>query len=836
MNENFHYFSHLPFSLLIKSMSIDPSFRLALAEYETKNYKKSLTLLEKLLKKKPTYGSAYALKALVISNSEPRYRNAPPSEDDVAKKGDLVKPNYAGFCPLTPETIKVCDELISKALKYGQNDPMTAHVCALYYRHAKDYEKAASAYAQAIANRNGNAGIFRDLASCMSQLRILNKLPDTRFQYLQSEPGYRANYSSTAVSYDLAGNPEAAVKVCGQIEDIIKDKLVDEDIYENSSLALYKGTLLAQYDQAGALKYIDELLASEDKFKCNDTIGMHKLRIEILFKLERYGDAESNARELIKINPDNLEFYQMLFRSLQIENDQTKKHEICIELAKNYPRSDMPKHLPLTFLDPKSPELEKCMDSYITTNLNKGVPAIFSCLKGLYKNEDIRKVIELIVLKLEKEVDSNVETPEGNPLTLTWVKYFLSQHYYQCGDYVNAMNKIEEGLRITPTLIELYMYKARILKHQGKLGEAANIMNFARGLDLQDRFVNTKTTKYYLRAGLVKDAIDTISVFTKNDEAKTGIRDLHVLQSCWFVSELADSFRRLFKEELQKYINRKDDDEEERQDVEVNQQLEEADDETPDPFRSKTTDHKYLHLSKIGALFSLTIQRYISMMYIFKEYEEDQFDFHHYAFRKGTIRAYKEMIQWADNLFTQPLMGKAFFGLMDVISYVKLFGNEDILKIIQTSIIELGYSPISKEGKLLSKKLTGKFKRSKKDKRDEIKWRENLLDYCKVDDTDPIGIQTAGKLFIDNQLDQLEWANSLVKTGRDLAQDANFIMGEWEFEAMNGKWVAGLASIRKMKAVGDSEKIQIMVDRTGEYANNADDKMSALIKMGLLRI
>lgn len=806
-------------------MSIDPTFRLALAEYEGKNYKKSLALLDKLMKKKPTYGSGYALKALVLANSEPRHRGSPPSDDDVAKKGDTVRPNYAGFCPLTPETLKTCNELITKALKYGHSDPMTAHVCALYYRHAKDYERAASAYAQAIANRNGNLGIFRDLASCMSQLRMLEKLPETRFTYLQAEPGYRANYSSTAVAYDLNHNPEAAVKVCNQIEEIIKDKLVAEDKYENSSLALYKGILLAQYDLEGALQYVDNLLASTEEFKCNDAVGMHKLRTQVLFKLERFADAESSARALLKINHDNLEFYQILFRSLQIEQDSAKKYAICQELAKEYPKSDMPKHLPLTFLEPLSQEFAASIEEYITSNLNRGVPAFFSCLKALYKNLTVRPIVKSIACKFEEDQAAKVASPEGNPLTLTWTKYFLAQHYYQCEDFTTANAKIDEALKLTPTLIELYMYKARILKHQGLLVEAAAMMNKARGLDLQDRFVNTKTTKYYLRAGMVKDAIDTISVFTKNDNAKTGIRDLHVLQACWFVSELADSMSKLFKKELFKYMNRSTEEIESEESEEV-----------ADPFCSTPSDHKYLHLSKIGALFALAIQRYVSLMYIFKEYEEDQFDFHHYAFRKGTIRAYKEMIEWADGLFTQPLMGRAFFGLMDVVSHVKLFGTPEVLEIVRTALLELGYTPTTKEGKQLSKQLSGTFKRSKKDKREEVKWRETLLDYCRVDDTDPIGVAVAGAILIDNSRDQLEWANSLVKTGRDLAQDANFVMGEWEFEVMGGKWVAGLAAIRKMKALGETERLETMTKRTNEYAAGAEDKMAALLKMGLMRI
>lgn len=40
-------------------------------------------------------------------------------------------------------------------------------------------------------------------------------------------------------------------------------------------------------------------------------------------------------------------------------------------------------------------------------------------------------------------------------------------------------------------------------------------MDSARKLDLQDRFINTKATKYFLRADKVKEAQDTIGLFTK---------------------------------------------------------------------------------------------------------------------------------------------------------------------------------------------------------------------------------------------------------------------------------------------------------------------------------
>jgi len=40
-------------------------------------------------------------------------------------------------------------------------------------------------------------------------------------------------------------------------------------------------------------------------------------------------------------------------------------------------------------------------------------------------------------------------------------------------------------------------------------------MNTARELDLQDRYVNSKATKYYLLADDISSAIATINLFTK---------------------------------------------------------------------------------------------------------------------------------------------------------------------------------------------------------------------------------------------------------------------------------------------------------------------------------
>ena len=96
-----------------------------------------------------------------------------------------------------------------------------------------------------------------------------------------------------------------------------------------------------------------------------------------------------------------------------------------------------------------------------------------------------------------------------------WTLYFLAQHHSFLGRHAKAVALLDEAMTHTPTLPELYMFKARVLKRSGDPYGAAKCMDMARTLDLQDRFLNTKCGKYRLRAGLVDEAVEVFGLFTK---------------------------------------------------------------------------------------------------------------------------------------------------------------------------------------------------------------------------------------------------------------------------------------------------------------------------------
>lgn len=765
---------------------VEKQFRSALADYESKNYKKALTGVDKIIKKHPMYSQAYGLKALIFAFYHP---TNPPSND----LNELV--------PLSDDTLRQCDDLINTAVKYGPSNPVSAHLAALYYRQIKNYEKAVHFYTITIANNPANKAVLRDLSSCLSQLRAYKSLSKTRLDYLTAEPGYRANYSSTAIAYDLNKEYKSAIKICTQVEDLIKDKLIDDDLTENSECIIYKITLFVKDgDLTTALKLINEQLTSTEKFRCLDVTGLLELKYDILMKLENFKEAQLVIRSLLKRNPDNIIYYNDLITALKIEADDDLKFNLFQKLAKFYPKSDLPKFLPLTFL--KGDVFESYLKDYLSSLFKRGVPSIFSNIKSLYKKHSNRDVILKIV--------QSFEATEENPLILTWVKYFLSQHYYKLKNYQSALDKINEAIEITPTLIEIYMFKARILKREGKLLAAAEEMNTARLMDLQDRFVNCRCVKYYLRADVPEKALDIATLFTKNDDEPTGIKDLHMLQACWFISEYAESLTRIFKKTLDKFETLKN----------------------LSATGSENFENIHLVQKKVEAYLGLSLQRYLSLFSIYAEYYEDQFDFHFYSFRKGTLRTYLEMIRWADELYHQPFIGRIYSDLMSLVAYS--VENKQLI------------------GEALDLS-TSTSKRSKKDKKDEIKWKDNMIHYHKVNGSDALGSSLVENIFQKKDYSKIDIIEKLIsrQDGEfSKPETTDFLNGEFNYEFISGKYVVALASLRKVKALAATENedgtnakliFEQMIERINHFIEMPTDdiktkSLQKVVKLGLTRI
>lgn len=152
------------------------------------------------------------------------------------------------------------------------------------------------------------------------------------------------------------------------------------------------------------------------------------------------------------------------------------------------------------------------------------------------------------------------------------MQYFLAQHYDVIGQQTLALEYINAAIESTPTLIELFLIKAKIYKvamflpqlcfkrrrccavalsvdlfrlpqHAGNIREAAQWMDEAQALDTADRFINSKCAKYMLKAGMIKKAEEMCSKFTRVRKAARGIKAKAAASVC---SRLVESRALIF--------------------------------------------------------------------------------------------------------------------------------------------------------------------------------------------------------------------------------------------------------------------------------------------------
>ncbi|KAI8598904.1 NMDA receptor-regulated protein 1-domain-containing protein [Dissophora ornata] len=565
-------------------------FREILKCFELKQYKRGFKGAEQILKKFPEHGETLAMKGLFYNHMD--------------KKEEAY-------------------EHVKKGLRFDLKSHICWHVFGLLYRSDKNYEEASKCYINALKYDKENIQILRDLSLLQMQMRTLDAYIETRHHLLELRPQNRQYWVAVAIAYQLSGKPELGVKVLTTYEETLKDIPSTPD-YEHSEMLLYHNTLLEETgDIQAALDHLDTI----EKHVC-DRKAIKESRAKYLFALGRLQEAEAEYRSLLAVNPDNMAYFEGARKSLGLDGDQlTAEKEVKVlalfrELQGDYPRSNAAKRLPLRYATEEA--FVKIADEYLRNMLRKGVPSLFVNIKTLYTDIEKEKAVEklalgyLAALDKSKGFDHSGSAVEP-PTALLWTLYFLAQHFDFKRNTDQALEYINRAIEHTPTLVELYMTKGRILKHAGDHVGAMAVLNEARELDLQDRFINTKCVKYMLRADKMAEAEKTVVMFTRADIANP-LNDVVDMQTQWYSLEAGES---------------------------------------------------NLRQGQIGR----ALKRFHQIEKHFNDYSEDQFDFHTYCLRKMTLRAYVSMVRLEDQLRSHPYYVRA--AQSAIRCYVTLFDKPE---------------------------------------------------------------------------------------------------------------------------------------------------------------
>ncbi|KNC98047.1 peptide alpha-N-acetyltransferase complex A subunit NAT1 [Spizellomyces punctatus DAOM BR117] len=553
-------------------------FKSILKFYEHKQYKKGLKQAEQILRKFPEHGETLAMKGLFLSHL------------------DRKEEGY---------------EFVKKGLRNDLTSHTCWHVYGLMHRADKNYEEAIKCYVNALKFDKENMQIIRDLSLLQIQMRNYEGFNETRHQLLSLRPTNRMYWVGLAISYHMLQKYDTALNVLSAFEESLKEQ-PDVADFENSEMLMYKNMIIEESgDNLKALEHLEDI-----RTRVVDKRSWRESKARVLLKANKLTEAEVEYRQLLDQNPDCHAYLEGLLRarsliggSADLDVTQMEKlFRLLNELGNKYPRSHVIKRAPLKYA--KADKFRELADEYLRPMFRKGVPSLFVSIKDLYKDDGKGQIVEDLVLGYRKSLkeaqrfgEDDALTEREPPTAYLWVLYFLAQHYDHKRNTTTALQLINEALVHTPTLVELLMTKARIYKHAGDEETAVTIMNEAREMDLQDRYINSKCTKYMLRNDRLGEAEQTIALFTRS-ESLDPLADLVDMQCMWFATECAKSYVR--QEQYGRAL-------------------------------------KKLH----------QIEQHFVDIY------DDQFDFHSYCLRKMTLRSYVELLRVEDKLRSHPFYFEA---------------------------------------------------------------------------------------------------------------------------------------------------------------------------------
>ncbi|KAJ6700855.1 N-TERMINAL ACETYLTRANSFERASE-RELATED [Salix koriyanagi] len=563
-------------------------FKLIVKSYESKQYKKGLKAADAILKKFPDHGETLSMKGLTLN-----------CMDRKSEAYDLVR--------------------------LGLKNDLKSHVCwhvyGLLYRSDREYREAIKCYRNALRIDPDNIEILRDLSLLQAQMRDLTGFVETRQQLLSLKPNHRMNWIGFAVAHHLNSNCSKAVEILEAYEGTLEDDYPpDNERCEHGEMLLYKISLLEECSSLE--RALEELHKKESKIV--DKLSLKEQEVSLLVKLGRLEEGAELYKALLSINPDNYRYCEGLQRcvGLYSENglsssDTDQLDALYKSLGQQYTWSSAVKRIPLDFL--QGNKFREAADNYIRPLLTKGVPSLFSDLSPLYDHPGKADILEKLILELENSLRISGGYPGRSekepPSTLMWTLFLLAQHYDRRGQYDVALSKIDEAIKHTPTVIDLYSVKSRILKHAGDLAAAATLADEARCMDLADRYINSECVKRMLQADQVVLAEKTALLFTKDGDQHN---NLHDMQCMWY--ELASG-------------------------------------------------ESYFRQGDLGR----ALKKFLAVEKHYADITEDQFDFHSYCLRKMTLRAYVEMLKFQDRLHSHAYFRKAAAGAIRC--YIKLFDS-----------------------------------------------------------------------------------------------------------------------------------------------------------------
>ena len=479
-------------------------FQAMIKLYDQKLYKKAMKNADKILETEPTHGETISMKAMLY--------------------------NTIGKKKLAYETIKL-------GIARNFKSFTSWHIMGLINRSDKKYAEAKGAFAQSARIDPENLKIIRDLLLLEMHNQDYAGACKSITTMMKTQARNKVYCNTYIMMHHLNGEYEKAINFIEQNREFMTTK---QSKMDKSELLIYEAII---YKDAGKFDQAIELLNTHES-----DIRDKSYRLEFLAELHTAkGDlteAKACYEQLNKRNPSCVMYYEGLF---QCEGVDINNIDAAAELKiKEILTAKMEEHPKLLFL--KRYYLKFCSDratfteyfeSYTKQFLEKGIPSLVNDVENMIQTDPMKfEVVQSTFTKFMEsmEADSTIDGEEQDPMQLCFLYMFLGQTYQIEGDYLKALDLIEKAIAHTPTLIELWQLKAKIMENLGNHNGAEVAYRRAHELDTADRFLNAECAKYVMRNGNKIDDASKIMIRWSEDP-NTNEMNAYEYQNLWYEVE-----------------------------------------------------------------------------------------------------------------------------------------------------------------------------------------------------------------------------------------------------------------------------------------------------------
>ena len=436
----------------------------------------------------------------------------------------------------------LAEKLIKESLSVGlkMKNSKVWQFYALFHKEQKNYAQAVKCYNFACKYDPDNLTIIKDLSNLLLFLGRYEDFSKYSLQCVTTKSSLSVNWVQYSLAEYFLGNYENALNLIESVIKNFEDTMKKQELHE---VILFKSNILFK------LNKFDESIETLEKEigkNCVDRITFYEKIIKCCLKNKNVEKGVEYCKLALKINPENVFTYLNYFNlkvpevnltkyedlfTLEENSEQRKKiYEILTkEIEPNLNKVKITEKLKLGLTS--GDEFKVLFSQYFFKSIKNNLPSFFNNIKFIYQYSQQKSkipIIQEIITSNISEIESKHSlskdildlNKDNNSLNIEpvfiWVYYFASQHYDIIGESEKAIEYINKAIKSTPTVVEFFMVKSKILKHNLLYEEASLAMGKAKDLDLSDRYLNAKHAKSIVRKGDVDASADVMMEFVKN--------------------------------------------------------------------------------------------------------------------------------------------------------------------------------------------------------------------------------------------------------------------------------------------------------------------------------